>query len=409
MRFRSRLTLVFGLFAFLLCTLFAILLAESLTTVEDEIVSSLLRQEASYLLSRHQESPEQLVMPDLNQLRGYLSGQPNLPQWLEPLDTGFHQTEEYHVLVQNLGTDQRIYLVYDEASGMLDRHEVSLWLILALLVLLVSAVGLGLGFYQASVLARPINKLAAQVQTVNTDDPEIIPLPGDDEIGLLSRAYADLVERLGLFIQREKAFTRYASHELMTPVSIINSNLELLQNENVDAEMRDRAIGRLQQATKHMQRQIEIFLMLAREDQLEASLQPLDWNSLWDTVRGQFPNVTLALNISCEPEVFVNEAVVQAILFNILSNVVKHGSPQRDAIDARLALTADSLEIANAVSRADQPGASSYGFGLEINKKLCEAVGWRFATREENGEFIVTVDFDAVADENEFLKDERQP
>ncbi len=395
MRFKTRLTLAFGFFAFLLCTLFAVLLAESLTALEDEIVSSLLIQEADHLQNRFQQSPEQLVMPDLDQLKGFLSDEPNLPEWLKSLETGFHQSEDYHVLVQDLDSDRRFYLVYDEASGLLDRYEANLWWLLVFLVLIVSAVVLGLGFYQSNLLTRPINQLAAQVETVNTEKPEIVPLPVNDEIGLLSRAYADLVDRLGQFIQREKAFTRYASHELMTPLSIIGNNLELLQNENVGADMRNRAIERLHRSTRQMQRQIEIFLMLAREEQLEPSSRPLDWDQLWQDIKAQFPRVSLSIQMNAEPRIHVSESVVQSILFNILGNVEKHGSPEQDAIHASVTLEADSLEITNALPRSEQSAASNYGFGLEINQKLCAAVGWSFTAREEDGTFFVNIKFDS--------------
>ncbi len=401
MRFKTRLTLAFGLFAFLLCALFALLLGESLTALEDEIVSSLLTQEAAYISDRYQQEPDQLAMPDLDQLKGFLSNEPDLPAWLESLETGFHQTEDYHVLVQDLDPDRRFYLVYDEASGLLDRYEANLWLLLGLLVLIVAVVGLGLGFYQASVLARPINQLAAQVETVNTEKPEIVPLPVNDEIGLLSRAYADLVDRLGRFIRREKAFTRYASHELMTPLSIINNNLELLKTDNASAEMRDRAVDRLYKSTRSMQRQIEIFLLLAREDRLEASSRPLDWNHLWDDLKTQFPRVSLSLEIKAEPRIHVNESVMQSILFNILGNVEKHGASHQGATQATLTLKTHSLEIENAVSGSEQSVTSSSGFGLEINQKLCEAVGWGFIARQQDDRFIVTIKFDSNVDVNE--------
>ena len=269
MRFKTRLTLSFGLFAFLLCVLFAALLAESLTAVEDDIVSSMLRQEADYLLSRYQENPELLVVPDLEQLKGYVSNESNVPEWLESFETGYHQSDDFHVLVQILDGERRLYLVYDETSGMLEQHEVSLLIILGIIILIVSAIGIGLGYYQANVLARPINYLASQIDRVSVEKPEIIPLETNDEIGLLSRAYAGLIGRLDQFIQREKAFTRYASHELKTPLSIINNNIELIQNADASDAVRKRALQRLQDATRQMQQQVDVFLMLAREGQLE--------------------------------------------------------------------------------------------------------------------------------------------
>ncbi len=394
MRFKTRLTLAFGLFAFLLCTLFALLLDESLTTVEEQIVSSLLEQEAGFLEVRYQEDPEQLVMPDLEQLKGFLSGEPNLPAWLQTLEPGFHDNRNYFVLVRDLDAAKRIYLVYDESSGVLDQHETSLQLILVVLVLIVSAVGVGLGFYQAKVLARPVEDLVLQVEEANTENPEIIPLASDDEIGLLSRAYADLVDRLGQYIQREKAFTRYASHELMTPVTIINNNLELLQNENAGAAIRTRAIDRLQEATGQMQRQIEVFLMLAREGQLEPGLQPLDWNDLWQQTVGHFPQVSVSMNISSEPRVHANVAAVQVILVNMLGNVIKHGAQENGMFNAVLKLENHSLSVSNRVARSEQSDAVRYGFGLEINEKLCQAIGWRFSTRQDGDTFTAVMEFE---------------
>ncbi len=394
MRFKTRLSLTFGLFAFLLCVLFAVLLDESLNTVEDQLVSSLLEQEADYLLARYRESPDLLVLPDLVQLKGYLSGQANIPPWLQPFEPGLHETDDYHVLVRDFDSRLRLYLVYDETSGVLEQQEDSLFVILLLLVSIVSAVGIGLGFYQANVLSRPVENLAAQVEAVDTDKPEIIPLASKDEIGLLSRAYAGLVERLGQYIQREKAFTRYASHELMTPVAVLQNNIELLQNENADTAMRTRAIDRLQQATRQMQRQVEIFLVLAREGQLEPAQNPLDWNNLWRELESHFANVSLTLNVTAEPEIHANEAAVQVILVNILANVMKHGAQEQGKYDAVVSLDRHCLRVSNDVARSEQRVNPRYGFGLEINEKLCAAMGWRFTSGRENDRFSVTIEFD---------------
>ncbi len=395
MRFKTRLTLAFGLFAFLLCVLFALLLDESLTTVEDQIVASLLAQEADFLTDRYRQDPGRLVLPDLEQLRGFVSGQPNLPTWLQSLEPGLHENRNYILLIRDLDAEKRLYLLYDESSGVLDRHESSLKLILAMLVLIVSVVGIALGFYQARLLARPVENLVTQVEGVDTDNPEITPLASKDEIGVLSRAYADLLDRLGQYIQREKAFTRYASHELMTPVAIINNNLELLQNENASAAIQARAIDRLQDAVTHMQRQIEIFLMLAREGQLEPTLQPLDWDALWNDTIGHFPQVSVTMQVAAEPRIQANLAAVQVMLVNIMSNVVKHGAHEDGIFNVVLTLDDNSLTVSNRIARSEQEEAAGYEFGLEINEKLCEAIGWRFGTRRDGEVFTVSMVFEA--------------
>ena len=108
----------------------------------------------------------------------------------------------------------------------------------------------------------------------------------------------------------------------------------------------------------------------------------------------QFPRVSLSLEINAEPRIHINESVMQSILFNILGNVEKHGSAQRGTIQASLTLGTGSLEIANLVPRSESPSITSNGFGLQINQKLCEAVGWGFTSRQQGGRFIVTIQFD---------------
>ena len=53
MRFKTRLILAFGLFTLLLSSFFGILLAESLTELEDHLVKSFLQQEADYLFEKY--------------------------------------------------------------------------------------------------------------------------------------------------------------------------------------------------------------------------------------------------------------------------------------------------------------------------------------------------------------------
>ena len=393
MKFKTRLTVAFGLFAFLLVILFALLLIESLTEVEDQMVLSLLAQEADYLGQRYLENPESVAMPDLEQLKGYLSGDPRLPGWLQNYGPGFHQNDDFHVLVRELDADRLVYLVYDETSGVLDRHKEAMLLVLVLLVLIVSVVGIALGVYQASILARPINQLAEQVAEVDAENPQIMPLASRDEVGQLSRAYAELVDRLGRFNQREKAFTRYASHELMTPISILNNNLELLRNENASEAMRSRAIDRLGEAARQMQRQVEVFLMLARGGKFEPGERPLDWERLRQAMVTQFARVSVNWTIDDAPELYASEAVVQTILANIFGNIEKHGVEEAGVFRASLTLDRTRLVVTNPLAGATTRGVGGDGFGLEINSKLCEVLGWQFSHRHENAAFIVTVTF----------------
>lgn len=393
MRFKTRLTLTFGAFAFLFCSLFAVLLDESLTFLESEIFESMLAQEADYLAARYAENPSLFVLPDLEYLKGFDSDNENFPSWLKDFSVGYHNTKDYQVLVRDITTNKRIYLVYDESTGLLDQQESRIATTLLVLATIVTIVGIFLGVWQAKILARPIDDLVHQVNKIDLKEPLITPFRTNDEIGTLSVAYADLINRLGQFIKREKAFTRYASHELMTPVSIIRNNLEILDSKETTEELRKRAITRLYDATASMQRQIEIFLMLARDDRIEAPTQPLDWDALLDDIKNRFPRISITEVITAKPKVLVNEAAVQVVLTNIMGNVIKHGAETESSYIAILSLDENSLSVSNDVAPGAGRNHAELGFGLEINEKVCHSIGWRFESHRRSDVFEARIRF----------------
>jgi signal transduction histidine kinase len=100
------------------------------------------------------------------------------------------------------------------------------------------AVALGLAFVLAigatSVLTRPIDRLRlamARVAEGAFDAPADLPYDQPDEIGHLSRSFRTMTTRLAELHRLKAEFVGTASHELKTPISIINGYAELMQEE----------------------------------------------------------------------------------------------------------------------------------------------------------------------------------
>ncbi len=261
MTFRNRLSLTFGVFTVLFCLLFAFLFVESLNLVEEKVIGSLLQQEAKVVQESYERDPGSVALPDLEQLKGYLSGAE--PQWLSEYEPGYFDSQDFQVLIVELEPDHLLYLVYDERIGVLDSNEYEIHLAILGMVGIVMMFGFALAWSQARRLSAPLVSLASEMSTESaTIDAEL--LERQDEIGLLSRSYADQMERIDAFIAREQAFTQHVSHELSTPLSIIRTNLELLREPRADADMQRKSVARMEQAIERMQRQIGIFLVLAR-------------------------------------------------------------------------------------------------------------------------------------------------
>jgi signal transduction histidine kinase len=87
----------------------------------------------------------------------------------------------------------------------------------------------------------------------------------DDEVLMLSSALQNLTARINQFVERERNFTRDASHELRSPLTVIRlASDRIMRQGTLSAE--DRAtVERIQRAVREMEETTEVFLLLARE------------------------------------------------------------------------------------------------------------------------------------------------
>lgn len=93
---------------------------------------------------------------------------------------------------------------------------------ISLLVSLLLA--LGLAIVLRSYLLNPVKKLEAATQTLARERfPTLIPVEGQDELAHLTQSFNQMTERIRLALEREKSFTRYASHELRTPITTLSA------------------------------------------------------------------------------------------------------------------------------------------------------------------------------------------
>lgn len=78
--------------------------------------------------------------------------------------------------------------------------------------------------------------------------------------------------------QQQKQFVSDASHELKTPLTVIMSNAELLQDEDCDRENQQKFTGNILSSAKQMRALVEGMLELARADnnQIRTNFEPID-------------------------------------------------------------------------------------------------------------------------------------
>lgn len=162
------------------------------------------------------------------------------------------------VVVANSNSEQYLSLT-DRAFSRL--------LYYSLAALLLSALGL-LGY--ASWLSWRIRRLSrASVDVIRADGSlsDNFPISGSrDEIGELSRRYGELLDRLRDYTDYLRTLSRKLSHELRTPIAVIQSSLD-----NLEADPDDNQVY-LQRAREGLGRLSNILTAMSEATRLEESV-----------------------------------------------------------------------------------------------------------------------------------------
>ena len=166
-----------------------------------------------------------------------LSGRPR--QLERPSDTLDEDLLATAVPVVETGT--RVGAVrITQATAAVDRAVRRQWLGLALVGLLVIALGLGAGYVLAGQVARPVTRLDTAAQRVAEGDLGVrARVEGSAEQQSLARSFNDMTERLGRMLESQREFVADASHQLRTPLAGLRLRIEAAAAETGEPGARE--------------------------------------------------------------------------------------------------------------------------------------------------------------------------
>lgn len=118
---------------------------------------------------------------------------------------------------------------------------------------------------QVSALAAVISNWDTSPLSQELLSPENLARGTDTDIASLTEAFYGLATRIADFNQRERNFTRDASHELRSPLTVIKMSVDMLADEAGISEFGARSVRRVQRASREMEAVVDALLILARE------------------------------------------------------------------------------------------------------------------------------------------------
>lgn len=342
-----------------------------------------------------------LLAPDIGVVRFYVRASPDLPSAVASYGPGTHRLDDGAMLrvVPTMDGSDALYAVID-GDGILDIDDFEPYALLMLLLIgaAVTALSGAVGGMLARQLAMPLATLTREVNGHRGGPVEFSGSQRGDEVGALSRGFAALVARLSDFLQREREFTRFASHELRTPVAVFKGNLAVLRATG-DGPVRERALARMEQSANDMADLVAALLALGRspEEPGPRDLRAFDVASIiQDLIDRLAPlaaqkGLRIERQLDADVRVWTPPGLGPVLIDNLLRNAVAYA-------DTWIVVRADARGIGIENDVREQPrSSSSTGYGLQIVARICERQGWAFTCGRQGSRFAAHVVFSAAS------------
>ena len=382
--------------------------------IEELLIRRALVQEAEHFWLRRGTELE-FPVPDTHNLAGYLASptgsEAGPPPALAEFPLGFHEldsTADLSVLYVTEGNAGRLYLVFDGEQV----RELALYFGLAplALVLLIIYAAAWISYRASRRAVSPVIQLAAQVKCFDPASSDAgafgvdsLPTYADEEIVTLADALRSLCERIDAFTEREHSFTRDASHELRSPLTVIGLAADMLMSHQELSRPARNSVLRIKRAAKDMEELTEVFLLLARESNRGLSAELVCVNDLVSEEVEQVRHlierkpVTIAVEETGQLLVRAPGKVLAVLVGNLLRNACLYteGGAIRVRVepnalsikDSGAGMAPEELDLAfEPFQRGATGSAAGYGVGLSLVRRLCERFGWPVSLESVAGE-----------------------
>jgi signal transduction histidine kinase len=347
-------------------------------------------------------------LPNTRNLRGYFAD--TAPADVSSMTPGYHEwmNDGLEFVVNVSERDgQRLYLVFDRTN--VSRLAAYYGLVPLAAVLLVLYVSTWLGFRKLRRAVSPMISLARKVRELEASPANIelvqslqVPADADEEVRELTEALLRYSQRLAHFLERERQFTRDASHELRSPLTVIRMAAGLLLEEPGLTEARRRTAQRIQRATHDMEELTNAFLLLARETETGLPVEAVCLNDLIaeeiERARALAAERPVTSAVRASHRVFIEapEKVLSILLGNLLRNAFSYTDAGEVAVeitegkvrirDTGVGMAAERIEeMFRPFVRGDGNRRGGHGVGLTIVRRLSDRFGWPIHVESQPG------------------------
>ncbi len=306
-------------------------------------------------------------------------------------DEGAKESVPHRVLATNIDIGNNFYLIHIRTS-LLD-YDNLIEAILGIQVFLLLLLFAGLQIINRNLtrnIWRPFYLTLDSIKGYNVEEHKKLRLASSpiSEFNDLNTTLEHLAQRNYNAFINQKEFAENASHEMQTPLAILQGKLELLMQ--TFPLKRDQAIliEEMSDAIQRMIRLNKSLILLTKIDNDQfTEKEKISLKETFENLIQQFKpqihqkRITIEARMPVGISLIANKALIEILCSNLLSNAIRHNHEggcikielQSDRITIENTGKGIALEEQKILQRfqKDSSDSNSIGLGLEIVKKIC--------------------------------------
>ncbi|KUK66926.1 MAG: hypothetical protein XD87_0419 [candidate division WS6 bacterium 36_33] len=249
-----------------------------------------------------------------------------------------------------LSEEQQAIIMESRMEDLENIRRISIYMIFPLVLM-----SFGGGYLIAIVMLRPLEKLNEQIEKKETENlnEEIVFVDNGDEISQLIKSFNKMSRRLGKSFDSQKGFVENASHEIKTPLSVIQANIDtILDKKGVSKEETRELLLNSKKQIKFMSDLTEDLLLLSSISNVRFSIK-FEKINMADVIEEAIGTLNESIEKNGfkierripDKKYFVNgnrTLLIRAIT-NIIENSIKYSEGER--IDVRVFSKRENIHI----------------------------------------------------------------
>lgn len=370
--------------------------------IGDILIQHALDDEASHYWMMYKQD-NNAPRPSTYNLTGYLQASDDaIPEVFLKLDSGLHKftdkNSDYYIVHVSENDGKKLYLEFDGEQVSELALFFGIFPLTGFLIVIYLSGWLSYRFLSQAV--SPIIKLAKTLEDLDPQSEEFseklkhaLPENVDQEIAVLSKALSDLSDRIEAFVIRERNFTRDASHELRSPITVIKIATDFLLEDESLSDSQRKPIKRIKNNAADMEELIEALLILARESDSKLSFEPVCINDVVteeiDRTSNLLKDKPVKVSFEKQAKLFVSgsDKVLSVMIGNLIRNAFSY-TDEGDVVikveglalvieDSGIGMPEQDVEqMFKPFQRGENKQRGGYGVGLTIVKMLSDRFNW---------------------------------